>query len=135
MKQAIAEMDSTTAYLIFDFKQKFLAKRFSEGGDSYYGKKGMLWWGAGVFIKPYSTEEEVRSGESNEKLHVMIDLSDEKVRLLQRVCVVNEGNGGGVKDVEINENMEGGGCAEEVETDLDGCEEEREADHDGCEEE
>ena len=59
MKQAIAEMDSTTAYLIFDFKQKFLAKGFREGGDSYYGKKGMLWWGAGVFIKPYSTEEEV----------------------------------------------------------------------------
>ena len=25
MKQAIAEMDSTTAYLIFDIKQKFLA--------------------------------------------------------------------------------------------------------------
>ena len=65
MKQTIAEMDSTTAYLIFDFKQKFLAKGFREGGDSYYGKKGMLWWGAGVFIKPYSTEEEVRSGESN----------------------------------------------------------------------
>eukprot|EP00731_Ephydatia_muelleri_P036292 Em0231g1a len=69
---------------IFDFKQKFYAKGFREGGDSYYGKKGMLWWGAGVFIKPYSTEEEVRSGESNEKLHVMIDFSDEKVRLLQQ---------------------------------------------------
>eukprot|EP00731_Ephydatia_muelleri_P023734 Em0016g5a len=135
MKQAIAEMDSTTAYLIFDFKQKFLAKGFREGGDSYYGKKGMLWWGAGVFIKPYSTEEEVRSGESNEKLHVMIDFSDEKVRLLQQVGVVNEGNDGGVQDVEINENMEGGGYAEEGEADLDGCEEEGEADHDGCEEE
>ena len=133
MKQAIAEMDSTTAYLIFDFKQKFLAKGFREGGDSYYGKKGMLWWGAGVFIKPYSTEDEVRSGESNEKLHVMIDFSDEKVRLLQQVGVVNEGIDCGVQDVEINENMEGGGCAEEGEADLDGCEEEGEADHDGCE--
>ncbi|KAL5484240.1 hypothetical protein EMCRGX_G020702 [Ephydatia muelleri] len=119
---------------IFDFKQKFYAKGFREGGDSYYGKKGMLWWGAGVFIKPYSTEEEVRSGESNEKLHVMIDFSDEKVRLLQQVGVVNEGNDGGVQDVEINENMEGGGYAEEGEADLDGCEEEGEADHDGCEE-
>ena len=135
MKQAIAEMDSTTAYLIFDFKQKFLAKGFREGGDSYYGKKGMLWWGAGVFIKPYSTEEEVRSDESNEKLHVMIDFSDEKVRLLQQVGVVNEGNDGGVQDMEINENMEGDGCAEEGEADLDGCEEERVGDHDGCEEE
>eukprot|EP00731_Ephydatia_muelleri_P022919 Em0015g502a len=89
MKQAIAEMDSTTAYLIFDFKQKFLAK----------------------------------------------GIPDEKVRLLQQVGVVNEGNDGGVQDVEINENMEGGGYAEEGEADLDGCEEEGEADHDGCEEE
>ena len=46
-----------------------------------------------------STEEEVRSGESNEKLHVMIDFSDEKVRLLQQVGVVNEENDGGVQDV------------------------------------
>ena len=44
---------------------------------------------------------------------MMIDFSDEKVRLLQQVGVVNEGNDGGVQDVEINENMEGGGCAEE----------------------
>ena len=52
MKLAIAEMDSSTAYIVYDFKQKFLAKGFREGGDSYYGKKGMMWWGAGVFIKP-----------------------------------------------------------------------------------
>ena len=57
MKQAFAEMDSSTAYLVFDFKQKFLAKGFREGGDSYYGKKGMLWWGAGVYIKPPDSEE------------------------------------------------------------------------------
>ena len=141
MKQAIAEMDYTTAYLIFDFKQKFLAKGFREGGDSYYGKKVMLWWGAGVFTKPYTTEEEVRSGESNEELHVMIDFSDEKVRLLQQVGVVNEGNDGGVQDVEIDENMEGDGCEKEGEGDGcedgdgDGCAEEREADHDGYAEE
>ena len=38
MKQAMVEMDSKTAYLVFDFKQTFLAKGFREGGDSYYGK-------------------------------------------------------------------------------------------------
>ena len=38
MKQAIAKMDSSTAYVVFDFKQKFLAKGFREGGDSM-GKK------------------------------------------------------------------------------------------------
>ena len=42
MKMAIAQMDCKTAYVVFDFKQKFLAKGFREGGDSYYGKKGML---------------------------------------------------------------------------------------------
>ena len=53
-KLAIVQMDSSTAYMymVYDFKQKFLAKGFREGGDSYYGKKGMLWWGAGVYIKP-----------------------------------------------------------------------------------
>ena len=55
MKLAIAEMDSSTAYIVYDFKQKFLAKGFREGGDSYYGEKGMMWWGAGVFIKQKTT--------------------------------------------------------------------------------
>ncbi|KAL5477437.1 hypothetical protein EMCRGX_G024235 [Ephydatia muelleri] len=44
-------MDSDITYMVFDFKQKFLAKGFYEGGDSYYGKKGMLWWGASVYAK------------------------------------------------------------------------------------
>eukprot|EP00731_Ephydatia_muelleri_P013287 Em0007g597a len=39
MKQVITEMDSSTAYVVVDFRQKFLAKGFREGGDSYYGKK------------------------------------------------------------------------------------------------
>ena len=52
MKLAIVQMGSSTAYMVYDFKQRFLAKGFREGGDSYYGKKGMLWWGAGVYIKP-----------------------------------------------------------------------------------
>ena len=39
MKMAIAQMDCNTAYMVIDFKQKFLAKGFREGGDSYYGKK------------------------------------------------------------------------------------------------
>ena len=45
-------MDSSTAYMVFDFKQEFSAKDFRGGGNSYYGKKGMLWCGAGVYVKP-----------------------------------------------------------------------------------
>ena len=37
---AIVQMESTKPYMVFGFKQKFLANRFCEGGDSYYGKKG-----------------------------------------------------------------------------------------------
>ena len=40
-----------TMYVVFDFKQKFHSKRFREGGDAYYGKKGMLWFGAAAYIK------------------------------------------------------------------------------------
>eukprot|EP00731_Ephydatia_muelleri_P014407 Em0008g127a len=40
-----------TMYVIFDFKQKFLSKGFREGGDAYYGKKGMLWFGAAAYVK------------------------------------------------------------------------------------
>ena len=70
MKQAIAEMDSSTAYMIvFDFKLKFLAKGFHEGGNLYYGKKGMLWWGAGVYVKP-DTWQDDRSTESIKEHHV-----------------------------------------------------------------
>ena len=43
--------------MVFDFKQKFLAKGFREGGDSYYGKKGILWWGAGVYVKADSKQD------------------------------------------------------------------------------
>ena len=42
---------NSTAYLTFDFKQKFLSKGFREGGDAYYGKKGMLWFGVAAFVK------------------------------------------------------------------------------------
>eukprot|EP00731_Ephydatia_muelleri_P000275 Em0001g275a len=34
MKLAIVQMDSSTAYMVYDFKQKFLAKGFREGGDA-----------------------------------------------------------------------------------------------------
>ena len=34
-KLAIAEMDSSNAYIVYDFKQKFLAKGYREGGDSF----------------------------------------------------------------------------------------------------
>ena len=80
MKMAIAEMDCNTAYVVFDFKQKFLAKGFREGGDSYYGKKGMLWWGAGVHVKANKLQD-TRSDEPIEKPYVEIDFSAEKVRL------------------------------------------------------
>ena len=66
MMLAIAQMDYNTAYLVFDFKQKFLPKGFREGGDSYYGKKGMLWWG---YVKP-DTGEAVMGFETTNQLHV-----------------------------------------------------------------
>ena len=80
MKLAIAEMDLSTAYIVYDFKQKFLVKGFREGGDSYYGKKGIMWWGAGVFIKPKTTQEDVicSPSESTDKLYVEIDYSSEE---------------------------------------------------------
>ena len=61
-----------------DFKQMFLAKGFMihEGGDSYYGKKGMLWWGAGVYVKP-DTWQDDRSTESIEEHNVEIDFTTE----------------------------------------------------------
>ena len=31
MKKVMSEMDSSTAYMVFDFKQKFLCKGFCEG--------------------------------------------------------------------------------------------------------
>ena len=40
-----------TMNVVFDFKQKFLSKRFQEGGATYYGKKGMLWFCATAYIK------------------------------------------------------------------------------------
>ena len=83
IKLAIAEMDSSTAYIVYDFKQKFLSKGFREGSDSYYGKKGMMWWGAGVFIKPKRTLENVINSpsESTDKHYVEMDLRSEEARL------------------------------------------------------
>ena len=81
MKQAIAEMDSSTAYVVFNFKQKFHPKGFWVGRDSYYGKKGMLWFGAGVYIKPYS--QHASYCESPNKLYVEIDFTADMVRLQQ----------------------------------------------------
>ena len=89
MKQAMAEMDCTTAYLVYDFKQKFLAKGFREGGDSYYGKKGMLWWGAGAYVKS-CVEVHNEIVEPLEKLHVMIDFARRNVPLQQQMEQVNE---------------------------------------------
>ena len=40
MKLAIMQMDSSTAYMVHDFKQKFLAKGFHEGETSTMAKKG-----------------------------------------------------------------------------------------------
>ena len=108
MKQAIAEMDSSTAYVVFDFKQKFLAKGFREGGDSYYGKKGMLWFGAGVYIKPYS--QHASYCESPVKLYVEMDFTADMVPLQQEaemtksVCDVNDNiNYGQDEDVDVQE--------------------------------
>ena len=91
MKQAVSEMDSSTAYMVFDFKQKFLAKGFRERGDSYYGNKCMLWWGAGVYVKS-DTGQDDRSTEFIEEHHVEIDFTAEKVRLRQQVETMNKEN-------------------------------------------
>ena len=40
-----------TMYIVFDFKQTFLSKGFREGGDAYYDKKGILWFGVAAFVK------------------------------------------------------------------------------------
>ena len=80
-KKAIAQMDLDTAYMVFDFKQKFLAKGFREGGDSYYGKKGILWWGAGVYVKADSKQDGRCISESRDALYVEINFTRDKARL------------------------------------------------------
>ena len=92
MKLAIAEMDSSTAYIVYDFKQKFLAKGFREGGDSYYGKKGMMWWGAGVFIKPETRAVISSPSSCTDKLYVEIDFSSEEARLRNEMEAMNIDN-------------------------------------------
>eukprot|EP00731_Ephydatia_muelleri_P037012 Em0376g7a len=67
------------------------SKGFREGGDSYYGKKGMLWWGAGVYVKP-DTGQDDRSPESLEENHVEIDFTTEVLRLQQPLEMMNTGN-------------------------------------------
>ena len=63
MKQARSNMAADTTYIIFDFKQKFWARGFREGGDAYYGKKGMLWFGMSAYVKPadLSLDKDVES--------------------------------------------------------------------------
>ena len=52
MRQARHNMEQDTVYVAFDFKQKFWARGFREGGDAYYGKKkGMQWFGMGAYVK------------------------------------------------------------------------------------
>ena len=92
MKLAIAEMDSSTAYIVYDFKQKFLAKGFREGGDSYYGKKGMMWSGAGVFIKPETRAVISSPSSCTDKLYVEIDFSSEEARLRNEMEAMNIDN-------------------------------------------
>ena len=64
--------------MVFDFKQKFVATDFREGGDSYYSKKGMLWWGAGVYVK---SDSKLDASESIDKLCVEIDFTSDRARL------------------------------------------------------
>ena len=51
MKKARHSMSADTVYIVFDFKQKFGSRGFREGGDAYYGKKGMQWFGMAAFVK------------------------------------------------------------------------------------
>ena len=64
--------------MVFDFKQKFVATDFHEGGDSYYSKKGMLCWGAGVYVK---SDSKLDASESIDKLCVEIDFTSDRARL------------------------------------------------------
>ena len=57
MRKARHNMEGDTVYIIFDFKQKFWTRGFREGGDAYYGKKGMQWFGMGAYVKPAATTE------------------------------------------------------------------------------
>ena len=102
MKQAMTKMDCITAYLVYDFKQKFLAKGFREGGDSYYGKKGMLWWGAGAYVKPCD-EANDETVEPLEKLHVMIDFAGSNLPLQQQMVQVNDDEGDDSKQHESDD--------------------------------
>ena len=51
IKKARHSMSADTVYIVFDFKQKFWSHGFREGGDAYYGKKGMQWFGMAAFVK------------------------------------------------------------------------------------
>eukprot|EP00731_Ephydatia_muelleri_P027492 Em0019g365a len=103
MKQAIAEMDSSTAYLVLDFKQKFLANGFREGGDSYYGEKGMLWWGAGVYIKPPDSEE-ARISENEH--YVEIDFTTDIASFQARMAKDDNGvYASVVDDMQVDEDV------------------------------
>eukprot|EP00731_Ephydatia_muelleri_P019439 Em0012g264a len=51
MKKVRHSMSGDTVYIVFDFKQKFWSHGFREGGDAYYGEKGMQWFGMAAFVK------------------------------------------------------------------------------------
>ena len=81
-------MDSNTAYMVFDFKQKFLAKSFREDGDSYYGKKEMLWW---VYVMSDSKQDARCCSGSIGILLVEIDITRDRARF-QILNKENEGD-------------------------------------------
>ena len=68
-----------------------LKKGFREGGDSYYGEKGMMWWGAGVFIKPKTTLEDVINSpsESTDKQYVEKYFRSEEAQLRNQMEAVD----------------------------------------------
>ena len=57
--QVMQEMDEQTAYIVIDYKMKFNAMYYREKTVEHFGKRGMSWHGAMVYLK--TTEEERRA--------------------------------------------------------------------------
>eukprot|EP00731_Ephydatia_muelleri_P019861 Em0012g686a len=53
--------------MIVDEDPTRLAEDFREGGDSYYSKKRMLWWGAGVYVKDRTRLHNLNKEKGNEE--------------------------------------------------------------------
>eukprot|EP00731_Ephydatia_muelleri_P033448 Em0030g5a len=107
-------LSEIAAYMVYDFKQKFLAKGFREGEDSYYGNKGMLWWGAGVYIMPETEEVQNQLYTQEEDENDMVeeekeDESEEDEQEQWEREQEEQGEGQGEQEEEDQQEKEGEG--------------------------